>query len=460
MTPAQHKSDRPIAALIAPDILALLEESPGDLAAETEEMHAADLADVVELLPRERVGDFLRALSPNRAAQVIEYLDEEIRAEFLEHVSTEQAAEIISEMTPDDRADVLEDLEEKTADDILSDLDEEAREETEKLLQYEPDTAGGLMTPEFVSVEKSISVEEALALFRAKARSGLRESLHTIYVIDGDGKLVGVMSLRELVAAPEGANVADVMHSEIVSVPASADRKEVARVTSEYDLVAVPVVDGFGRIVGAITVDDVIDAMVEEQTEDVQRLGAVQPLEDPYFVSSFWEVARKRVVWLVVLFIGEMFTSTALHSYEQTLSQALFLTAFIPLIISSGGNSGSQSASLITRALAVGDVEMGDALRVLWRELGQGLVLGLCLGIIGLARAALTGNGMTFPFVVGVSLILVVIVGTVMGSMLPLLLRRVGFDPAVASAPFVSSLVDVTGIIVYFTVARTLLGLG
>jgi len=186
----------------------------------------------------------------------------------------------------------------------------------------------------------------------------------------------------------------------------------------------------------------------------------VQPLEDPYFVSSFWEVARKRVVWLVVLFIGEMFTSTALHSYEQTLSQALFLTAFIPLIISSGGNSGSQSASLITRALAVGDVEMGDALRVLWRELGQGLVLGLCLGIIGLARAALTGNGMTFPFVVGVSLILVVIVGTVMGSMLPLLLRRVGFDPAVASAPFVSSLVDVTGIIVYFTVARTLLGLG
>src|SRR5688572_9047235 len=427
MTPAQHKSDRPIAALLVPDILALLDEAPGDLAAETEEMHAADLANVVEEIPRARVGDFLRALPANRAAQVIEYLDEELRAEFLEHVSTEQAAEIISEMTPDDRADVLEALEEKTADEILSDLPEEAREETERLLQFEPDTAGGLMTTEFVSVDQSVSIEEALTQVRAAARSGKRESMHAIYSIDTDGKLVGVMSLRELMAAPEGASVADVMISEFVSVQATADREEVARITSEYDLVVVPVVDGFGRIVGVITVDDVIDAIVEEQTEDVQRLGAVQPLEDPYFVSGFWDVARKRVVWLVVLFVGEMFTSTALHAYESTLSQALFLTAFIPLIISSGGNSGSQSATLITRALAVGDVEMRDAFPVLRRELGQGLVLGACLGVIGLIRAAFTDNGTMFPFVVALSLVLVVIVGTVVGSMLPLLLRRVGF---------------------------------
>ena len=258
MTPAQHKSDRPIAALLVPDILALLEEAPGDLAAETEEMHAADLANVVEELPRERVGDFLRALSPNRAAQVIEYLDDELHAEFLEHVSTEQAAEIISEMTPDDRADVLEALEEEKADEILADLPKEEREETEKLLQYEPDTAGGLMTTELVSVQQSLTVEEALAQVRAAARSGRRESIHAIYVIDADGKLVGVMSVRELLAAPEGASVADVIHTEIVSVQTSADREEVARVTSEYDLVVVPVVDGFGRIVGVITVDDVL----------------------------------------------------------------------------------------------------------------------------------------------------------------------------------------------------------
>ncbi len=460
MTPAQHKSDRPIAALLVPDILALLEEAPGDLAAETEEMHAADLANVVEALPSARVGDFLRALPPKRAAEVIEYLDEELRAEFLEHVSSEQAAEIISEMTPDDRADVLETLEEKTADEILSDLPDQARQETERLLQYEPDTAGGLMTTDFVSVAQSVSVEAALAQVREAARSGRRDAMHAIYVVDADGRLVGVMSLRELVAAPDGASVADVMHSEIVSVPATADREEVARITSEYDLVAVPVLDGFGRIVGVITVDDVIDAIEEEQTEDVQRLGAVQPLDDPYFVASFWDVVRRRVGWLVVLFIGAIFTSTAMQSYMSTLERAFFLAAFVPLIISSGGNSGSQSATLIIRALAVGDVEIGDALRIFLRELGQGIALGTCLGVIGFVLVVIgTDHGARFGGVVAVSLILVVLVGTVVGSMLPLLLRRVGFDPAVASSPFVASIVDVTGIIVYFTVAQQLLGI-
>jgi magnesium transporter len=460
MTPAQHKTDRPIAALLVPDILALLEEAPGDIAAETEEMHPADLANVVEALPPDRVGDLLRALSPNRAAQVIEYLDEELRAEFLEHVTTEQAAEIISEMTPDDRADVLEALEEETADEILSDLPEQAREETEKLLQYEPDTAGGLMTTGFVSVQHSLSIEEALSKVRLAARSGSRDAMHAIYVVDDDGRLVGVMSLRELVAAPDGASVADVLNSEIVSVPATADREEVARITSEYDLVAVPVIDGFGRIVGIITVDDVIDAIEEEQTEDVQRLGAVQPLDDPYFVSSFWDVVRRRVVWLVVLFIGAIFTSTAMQSYLSTIGLATFLTAFVPLIISSGGNSGSQSASLIIRALAVGDVEIGDASRVFLRELGQGVALGTCLGVIGFVLVLLgTDHGARFGGVVALSVVLVVLIGTVVGSMLPLLLRRIGFDPAVASSPFVSVIVDVTGIVVYFTVARQLLGI-
>jgi magnesium transporter len=213
-------------------------------------------------------------------------------------------------------------------------------------------------------------------------------------------------------------------------------------------------------MVGAITVDDVIDAIVEEQTEDVQRLGAVQPLDDPYFVSSFWDVVRRRVVWLVVLFIGGIFTSTAIQSYMSTIGQLLTLMAFLPLIISSGGNSGSQSATLVIRALAVGDVEIGDALRVFIRELGQGLALGACLGLIGFVLVVVgTDHGAPFGAVVAVSLILVVLVGTVVGSMLPFLLRRVGFDPAVASSPFVASIVDVTGIIVYFSVARALLGI-
>jgi magnesium transporter len=267
------------------------------------------------------------------------------------------------------------------------------------------------------------------------------------------------MSLRELLAAPEGVIVAEVARTEIVTVSPSADRGEVAKVTTEYDLVAVPVVDDQRRLLGVVTVDDVIDAIVEEQTEDVQKLGAVQPLEEPYFTAGFWSIARKRGGWLVLLFIEEMFTGNALRHYQATLESLTALMFFVPLIISSGGNSGSQSATLITRGLAVGDVELRDFLRVLWRELGQGLVLGAFLGAIGFGRALMWGNGIGMAQVVALTLLAVVLTGTVVGAMLPIALRRVGFDPAVASSPFVASLVDVAGIIIYFNIARSLLHL-
>jgi magnesium transporter len=459
MTPPQRKEERPIAALIAPDILALLEESPNDVAAETEQMHAADLADVAEALPVEQVKTLLRVLPPERAADVLEYLDEQLRAELLEEMPAAQAAKLVSEMTPDDRVDVLEELEEERAEQILAEIPLEARRETEELLAYPPDTAGGLMTTEFVQVAETLTVDQALANVRRIARAGRREAMHAIYVTDERGALRGVMSLRELLAAPDGARIADIAWEEVVSVPATADRADVARVTSDYDLVAVPVVDAQGHLLGVVTVDDVIDAIVEEQTEDVQKLGAVQPLEEPYFQAGFWSIARKRGGWLIVLFIGEMFTGTALRHYETTLASAIALTFFIPLIISSGGNSGSQSATLITRALAVGDVELRDAVRVLTRELGQGLVLGAFLGLIGFARAVMWGNSADVAWVVSLTLLAVVITGTVVGAMLPLLFTRLGFDPAIASSPFVSSLVDVAGIVIYLTIAIQLLGL-
>jgi len=460
MTPPQRKQDSELAALLAPDILVMLEEAPADIAVETEELHPKSLADVAEALPRERVAEFLGVLPAARAADVLEYLDEELRSEILEAMTTEQAVALLSEMDPDDRADLLEELEEETADEILHDLPTEARQETERLLQYDPDSAGGLMTTEFVHIQAGLTVDEALHAVRIAARSGRKEAMHAIYVTDERGALIGVMSLRELVAAPDGAKVADVAWTEVMKVPATADRGEVARMTSEYDLVAVPVVDAFGRIIGVITVDDVIDAMVEEQTEDVQKLGAMQPLEEPYFTAGFWSVARKRVGWLVFLFIGEMFTGTAMRHYEATLASVIALTLFIPLIISSGGNSGAQSATLITRALAVGDVEIGDALRIFLRELGQGVVLGACLGVIGYVRALMWGNTSTLALVVSLTLVAVVIVGSVVGSMLPLVFKRLGFDPAIASSPFVASLVDVTGLVVYFTIAQRLLGTG
>ncbi|MEJ7811180.1 MAG: magnesium transporter [Gemmatimonadaceae bacterium] len=457
MIPPPHDADRQVAALLAPDILALLDDSPRDVAAETEELHPANLADVAQALPRERVAEFLRALPSARAADVLEYLDDDLRTEVLEALTTAQAAVLVSEMTPDDRADALEELEEGRAGEILSEISTEARGETERLLAYPPDSAGGLMTTEFVSVPEDLTVEEALGRVRAVARAGRREAMYTVYATDGAGRVRGVLSLRELLAAPQGARIADISWSDVVSVPPTADREEVARLTRKYDLVAVPVVDAGGRVLGVVTVDDVIDAIVEEQTEDMQKLGAVEPLEQPYFQASFWSIARKRAGWLVLLFVAEMLTGTAMRHYEATLSGAIVLMFFVPLIISSGGNSGSQSATLITRALAVGDVELRDAGRVLLREGGQGLALGSFLGAIGFARALLWGNGSDVATIVGITLLAVVVTGSMVGATLPLVLTRLGFDPAIASSPFVSSFVDVAGIIIYFTVATHLL---
>lgn len=437
----------------------MLRESPADIAAETQELHPHDLADIAEAMPEHRVAAFLSALPPARAADVLEYLDETLRASVLEEMSTTQAAQLVTAMNPDDRVDVLEELEEETAEEILSEIPAAERRETEELRAYDPNTAGGLMTTEFVSVARDLTTEAALVAVREAARTGKKEQLYAIYVLDPDATLVGVLSLHELLAAPDGATLGETARSEVVSVPATADRGEVARITSEYDLIAVPVVDSAGRMIGLITVDDVIDAIVEEQTEDVQKLGAVQPLDEPYFQASFWSILRKRAGWLVVLFLGELFTATAMRGYEDALRQAVVLTLFIPLIISSGGNSGSQSATLITRALAVGHVALGDVLLVLRREVGHGVLLGALLGGIGFLSAIISGHPSSIATVVAVTLLLVVTTGTTVGSMLPLALTRVGVDPAIASSPFVASIVDVTGIVIYFTVAIRLLGL-
>jgi magnesium transporter len=458
MTPSP-KEDRPIAALLAPDLLALLDEDPHSVAVETEEMHPRDLADVAEALPPEKVPELLAALPPGRAADVIEYLDEELRTFVLEAMTARQAATIVSAMTPDDRADVLEELEEEHADEILAEIPAEERRITEQLLAYEPDTAGGLMTTEFVSVPETTTAGEALRQVRAAARSGRREAIYAIYTTDRTGRLTGVLSLRELLAASDETPVSELAWEEVVQVPATADREEVAKMTQEYDLVALPVVDDAGRLLGVVTVDDVIDAIQEENTEDVQKLGAVEPLEVPYFSAGFWEIARKRGGWLLVLFFAEMLTITVLHSFEDKLAMVIALVAFIPLITSSGGNSGSQSATLITRALAVGDVELRDALRVVLREVGQGAMLGSFLGAIGFGAATLLGNPPSVALVVAVTLLSVVIVGTIIGALLPLLFTRVGVDPAIASSPFVASLVDVSGILLYVTIAAALLGL-
>ncbi|MBA3343016.1 MAG: magnesium transporter [Gemmatimonadaceae bacterium] len=465
-TPTGGHEARGVAALIAPDILDLLDSDPASIPAETEEMHPADLADVAEALPRDRVAQLLSALSADRAAGVLEYLDEDLRSEILETMTTRQAAELVTQMTPDERADVLEELEEETAGDILSEIPKQEREETERLLAYEPESAGGLMTTEFVSVAENTRVEEALAAVRRIARGGRREAMHAIYATDQEGRLKGVMSLHELLAAPDGALVSEIAWEEVVTVPPDMDREEVARLTSNYDLVILPVVDSAHRIIGVVTVDDVIDALVEEHTEDVQRFGGMEALDEPYMQIGFAAMIKKRGGWLAVLLIGEMLTASVMQGFEMELNKALVLTIFIPLIISSGGNSGSQATSLIIRAMALGEVRLRDWWRVALRELPSGLVLGAILGILGVIRIVVWQqlwpgtygeHYLLVAAVVGIALLGVVTFGSLAGSMLPFVLRRIGFDPASASAPFVATLVDVTGLVIYFYAAAFLL---
>jgi magnesium transporter len=470
MTPAHlNPEERPVGALLAPDIIALLEESPSQIAAETEELHPADLADVAEAMPFDLVPVFLAALPKDRAAEVLEYLDEELRAEVLEAMTAEQAAALVTEMNPDERADVLEELDEERAEEIVDEMPDETRRETQQLRRFDPDSAGGLMTTEFVAVEANTSVEEALRRVRVIARSEKREAMHAIYTTDEDGRLAGVLSLRELLAAPEGATLADVAWTEPQTVLPNADREEVARVIANYDLVVVPVVSESGHLMGVITVDDVIDAIQEEQTEDVQKFGGMQALDEPYMQIGILTMMKKRAGWLSILLVSEMLTTSVMQHFDKELKAVAVLTLFVPLVVSSGGNSGSQATSLITRAMALREVTLRDWWRVAKRELPSGIVLGTILGIIGILRIALwqtTGwydygsaahSWEAVALTVGCSLVGIVTFGSLAGSMLPFVLRRAGFDPASASAPLVATLVDVTGLSIYFGVAWLIL---
>ena len=453
---------RPLAALLVPDLLELLEEAPESVGPQTEEMHPADLADVAEAMPEHQVRAFLAALGKQRAAEVLEYLDDDLRTQVLEELTTREAASIVAEMDPDERADALDELDEETADEILSALEPADKAETERLLQYDPYTAGGLMTTEFVSVDETLTVEAALLAVRAMARAGRREAMYTIYTTDVNGRLRGVLSLRELLAASEGARISELAWDEVVSVSPDSLQEEVSQLTSNYDLVALPVVDHEKRLLGVVTVDDVIDVIQEEQTEDAQKVGGMEALDEPYMQIGLWQNVRKRGGWLAVLAVGEMLTASVMARYEHDLGRVVLLSQFIPLVLSSGGNSGSQATSLIIRAMALGEVRIHDWWSVLLRELPAGVILGILLGLLALLRIAIWNafgiydygeHAFMVALTVGVTLVGIVTLGSITGSMLPFLLKRLGFDPASASAPFVATLVDVSGISLYFSMA-------
>jgi magnesium transporter len=311
------------------------------------------------------------------------------------------------------------------------------------------------MTTDYLSVTPLMSVSEVIQLIRKKGAEA--ETIYYVYALSQGKRLDGIASARDLLLADPQQKLAEILTSNVVTVPPEMDQEEVAKRLAKYDLAAIPVVDGKGILRGVITVDDVIDVLTQEQTEDVQKLAGVEPLEASYFQTTFWTFIRKRATWLIILFVEEFFTGSALRHYDDVLQAVAKLSYYVPLLISTGGNSGSQSASLIIRGLAVGEVKTSDWWRIGARELGQGVVLGVLLATVGMARALMWGDGIKFAIVVGVTLVGIVVMGCVVGSMLPLALRRVGFDPATSSTPFIASLVDVIGIIIYFNIAQLLL---
>ncbi len=442
--------------------------SPREPALEPLHTTAASADELREIWPvldaEERVERF-RRLDPGEAEDFFLGLTPRSHAIVLQGLPEGQRRLWIRLLPPDDVADLLQEIPPEEHRSLLSLLDETTRREVVGLLAYKEDVAGGLMSPRFARLRPEMTIDEAIAYLRRQAREHL-ETINYAYVLDADQRLQGVVSFRDLFAGPGDRSVRDVMEREVVTVDESLDQEAVSRVIASHDLIAVPVVDTAGRMKGIVTVDDIVDVVQEEATEDIQKIGGMEALDRPYLQTGFAGMVRKRAGWLAVLFLGEMATASAMARFEEEIARAVVLALFVPLIISSGGNSGSQAATLVIRAMALGQVALRDWWRIIRREAAAGLALGLILGCIGALRIALWQRlfglyGERYLQVmgtVGLSLVGVVTWGTLVGSMLPFVIRRCGFDPASASAPFVATLVDVSGIVLYFTLARLLLG--
>lgn len=431
---------------------------------ELSQVHVSDIADLIIELPSEEEAVIFRVLPRDQASAVFSYLPFDAQEGLIRSLSSNDMLALVENMTPDDRTRLLEELPAEVTRWLLDLLSPEELKHARTLLGYPENSAGRFMTPEYVTVDPQMTAGQALDHIRKTGRG--KETLNFVYLVDESGKLVEDLRLGSLVLADPATKVMDIQDPPLVSVKATDDREQVLQIFEKYDRVALPVTDDAGKMLGIITMDDVLDVAEARNTEDIQKLGGMEALDAPYTRVSTMTLVRKRGGWLSALFLGEMLTATAMGYFEGEIAKAVVLALFVPLIISSGGNSGSQASSLIIRALALQELRLRDWFRVFRRELLSGIILGCLLGAIGFLRIALWERFHLYnygphywlvAFTVWASLIGVVTFGTLAGAMLPFLLRRLGFDPATSSAPFVATLVDVTGLVIYFTVALVIL---
>jgi magnesium transporter len=442
-----------------PALDTLLDDDPDTLRTRLNDVHPEDIADLVRNVSLERAAELIARLPADYAAQVFERLEQDKQEGLAEKIGIEPLTQLTMEMSADDRADFLSVVPDAMGRSLRRRIEEEnpgVLEEVEELTRWPDTSAGGLMTTDYISISARLTIRDAIDALRRHADEA--EAIDALFVKAPDQTLAGVLPLRRMLLSEPGESIEAVMNHNVIAVPPLLDQEEVARKLAKYDLNVMPVVSDRGRILGVITADDVLDVLTAEQTEDVQKMGAIEPLRDDYFSTSFVVLLRKRAPWLCVLFVGGLLTTHTLQAYQDALSAMTQLSFYLPLLISAGGNSGAQSSTLMIRGLAVGNVKSGDWARVLSREMLQGLVLGVLLASVGIGRALLEGDSLRFTLLIGVTIVCIVVLGCVAGAMTPLALHRAKVDPATSSTPFISTMVDVLGIVIYLTLAQVLLG--
>jgi magnesium transporter len=459
-----HNAHDMIGHLIGPEIQSLIEaRNFAGLREALVDFTPADVAEILTELPEQDRVIVFRLLPHSQSAEVFEYLEPDVQETLLRGMGTIESARILNEMSPDDRTALLEELPGSVVAQLLQLLSPEEKQVAQSLLGYPEGSVGRLMTPDFIKVGPRWTIRQVLDFIRQHGRDS--ETLNVIYVTDERGKLIDDVRIREFLIHPLDTIVDDIHDSSFVALHAIDPAADAVEVFKKYDRNTLPVVDSEGKLLGIVTIDDMFDVQEEEVTEDIQKLGGTEALDEPYMDAPLFELVRKRVTWLAVLFVGEMLTTIPIGFFEHELGKTVVLSMFMPLIISSGGNSGSQASTLIIRAMSLGEVRLGDWWRVLRKEILSGMLLGTILAAIGFLRivawAQFTDTyGPHYVLIaaaVAIAIVGVVLWGTLAGSMLPMLLRRLGLDPATSSAPFVATLVDVTGLAIYFWAAITIL---
>ncbi len=418
-----------------------------------ESLRPADQAEIFSDLEDRHQATLLPKINPADAADIIEELYDETAAEIAIQLPMSVLIRIVNEMEPDEAADLLDDLKPKQAEVILAGL--EAAHKIKSLIDYPDDTAGGLMTSAFLALQRRWTAEQAIGAIRAWHPD--EETIYYLFVTDRLKRLVGVVNLRQLIVAYPKTSIRDIMSSDVIYVTADTDQEDCAELMQRYDLLALPVVDENRTLLGVITVDDLVDVIQQEATEDIQRLGGVEPLGKAYLDTNIWEVTRKRIGWLLLLFLTATLTGWVMDTYQQQIEAMVALTIFIPLLIGTGGNAGSQTTATIIRAMAIGDIDWGDVGRVWLHEVGIGLTMGLGMAIIAFALTIAWAQSPRLALTVAVSIVAIVLWATGAGSLLPMLAARLNIDPTVVSGPVMSTLVDATGLLIYFNIARAIL---